>query len=364
MDEAIGRIVSEVGWTYPAFELRRLDWEAICARHIPRVKTAGNPLAALQEWIAELQDGHTWVREQLLMPLTYSLWVTPGRAVFERVQPGTAAWEVGVRVGDELTGEDTEGWWARANAPVHARPLVAGRRLLSGPPGIERAFVARTPSGKEIRWSETPTPVLPFPLVSWSRLPAGTGYLRVEAWRADSGIDEAIDAAFEELEDSGRLIVDLRGNTGGNLLLAHSFRDRFLREPMVMGSLRISTGDGGLSEPEPILGEPSETHRRWEGDVRFLTDPLTFSASEDALLGLQGLDHVKVVGEPSGGGSGRQRVMPLLPGQILMVSTALTYDRRGHCVEGAGIPVDVPVVPDRFAADAEDLELKAADGSW
>jgi carboxyl-terminal processing protease len=76
--------------------------------------------------------------------------------------------------------------------------------------------------------------------------------------------------------------------------------------------------------------------------VVVLTDSLTFSASEDFLLGLQGLEHVTVVGRPSGGGSGRPRALRLLPGMTLTVSTALTYDREGHCVEGAGIPVDVP----------------------
>lgn len=364
LDEAISRIVDEVGWTYPAFKLRGLDWHAICARHIERVKLAADPLAVMQEWIAELQDGHTWVREKLFMPLTHSLWVTPDKAIFERIHKGTAAWEAGVRAGDELIGEDTAGWWRRANAPPHARPLVAGRRLLSGAPDAVRSFVTRSPSGEQRKWSEAPTGKLPFPLVSWSRLPTGTGYVRVEAWRADGGIDDAIDAAFSDFSGLDRLIVDLRGNTGGNLLLAQSFRDRFLRERTLLGTLSISTGTGELSEPEPIIGEPSVTHRRWNGAVRFLTDPLTFSASEDTLLGLQGLPHVRIVGEPSGGGSGRQRTLPLVPGQILMVSTALTYDRNGHCVEGAGIPVDIPVTPNRFVPDADDLVLRAADRSW
>jgi carboxyl-terminal processing protease len=47
------------------------------------------------------------------------------------------------------------------------------------------------------------------------------------------------------------------------------------------------------------------------------------------------------VGERSGGGSGRPRTLRLLPGWRLTVSTALTYDRDGRCVEGAGVPVDV-----------------------
>ncbi len=61
-----------------------------------------------------------------------------------------------------------------------------------------------------------------------------------------------------------------------------------------------------------------------------------------------------VVGEPSGGGSGRPRSLRLLPGWTLTVSTALTYDREGRCIEGAGIPVDV-----RLAAFDDELPARA-----
>jgi carboxyl-terminal processing protease len=50
-----------------------------------------------------------------------------------------------------------------------------------------------------------------------------------------------------------------------------------------------------------------------------------------------------VVGERSGGGSGRPRSVPLLRTWRLTISTVLTYDRSGRCVEGAGLPVDVEV---------------------
>ena len=98
--------------------------------------------------------------------------------------------------------------------------------------------------------------------------------------------------------------------------------------------------------------------------IRFLTDPLTYSASEDTLLGLQGLPHIRVIGEPSGGGSGRPRILWLLPGMQLQVSTALTYDRNGYCIEGVGIPVDHFVTPAEPSPDAPDLALLAADRDW
>ncbi len=49
---------------------------------------------------------------------------------------------------------------------------------------------------------------------------------------------------------------------------------------------------------------------------------------------------------------------------ILRVSTALTYDRQGRCIEGVGIPVDRPVIPNRFSPDAPDAVLLVADQAW
>ncbi|HEX5505780.1 MAG TPA: S41 family peptidase [Thermomicrobiales bacterium] len=364
-EEAIARLAVEVGRTYPAFALRRLDWAAIRARHADRARAAGDLLPALQAWLAELQDAHTWVKPSPApVSLPYAVRVDGDTATFARVPPGTAAWEAGVRPGDALLDADAAGWWARTGAPAHARALMAGYRLLAGPVGVARTLTTRSPRGEVRTWTEAPAVDPPYPLVSWRRLSSGTGYLRVESWHPGRPFADALDAAFADLAACGRLIVDLRGNVGGNLVAALAFRDRFLHRPTVCGSVRFSDGTGGLAPPAEIAGEPASERARWRGDVRFLTDPLTYSASEDALLGLQGLPHVRVVGEPSGGGSGRPRALRLLPGLQLTVSTALTFDRLGRCVEGAGIPVDLPVAPARPAPDAPDTALLAAERSW
>jgi carboxyl-terminal processing protease len=208
---------------------------------------------------------------------------------------------------------------------------------------VVRTLVARSPAGEQVSWSESPTPLPAGELVSWRRLDSGAGYLRIAAWAAGRGVDEAIDAAFADRRDSDRLVVDLRGNGGGNLVLAARTRTRFLRGPAELGSVRYTVARDEHSPRYPLVAEPAPLESCWPGRLIVLTDPLTFSASEDFLLGLQGLDHVTVVGEPSGGGSGRARSLRLLPGMTLTVSTALTFDRDGRCIEGAGIPVDVPV---------------------
>jgi carboxyl-terminal processing protease len=346
IDDAVERVVAEVADTYPAFELRRLDWSEICERHVDSVRASRDPLAALQRWLAELDDGHTWVWAAV-GNLPYAVRVDGASATFARVLKGTAGHELGVRPGwalSALDGElvDAAGWLARAAAPPHARQLIAGRRLLAGPPGVPRALTARSPRGEEVTWEEAPGPPA-APIVSWTSLDDDTGYVRVAAWVAGPDTDDALETALTELRGRERLVLDLRGNPGGNLVLASRTRDRFLRDRTELGSIRYSIGGGELSRSFPLLAEPADGVERWAGRLLVLTDALTFSSSEDFLLGLQGLEHVKVVGGPTGGGSGRPRALRLLPGMTLTISTALTYDRVGRCVEGVGIPVDVVV---------------------
>jgi carboxyl-terminal processing protease len=357
LDEAIERVVLEVAETYPAFALRGLDWSEICRRHVAVVASASDePLPAFQRWLAELEDGHTWAWPRLgNLPYAVRL---GGGATFVRLREGSAGWEAGVRPGWRLIAIDGaevgEGdWLARAAAPPHSRPLIAGRRLLSGPVGVSRELTAASPDGLTAVWEEAPTALPADPLVSWSRLERGCGYLRIEAWVGGAVVEEAVGAALYELRGCDSLVLDLRGNPGGDLVLACGTRDRFLREQTTLGSIRYSTGGGELSSPAELVGEPADAVERWAGRLVVLTDELTFSSSEDFLLGLQGLEHVTVVGRSSGGGSGRPRALRLLPGTTLTVSTALTYDREGHCVEGAGIPVDVEVA----GGDDELLEV-------
>jgi carboxyl-terminal processing protease len=355
-EEAIARVIDEVADTYPSFELRGLDWPAICARHVDDVHAAEDPVPAFQRWLAELEDSHTWVWPPF-GNLPYVVRVASGEPHVTYVRPGSAGERAGVEPGWRLVaiddaGLDAEGWLARTAAPSHSRPYLAGRRLLSGPVGTPRSLTALAPDGRSVTWADVPVGTPQGTPVSWRDLGSGAGYLRVDVWLEDRGIDEAFDAALADLRDCEKLILDLRRNPGGNLVLARRTQTRFLREETTLGSIRYSIGGGELSPLIPLTAEPASAEQRWYGRLVVLTDELTFSSSEDFLLGLQGLPHVRVVGRASGGGSGRPRNLPLLPGTRLMVSTALTYDRGGHCVEGAGIPVDVRVDPDDDALEA------------
>lgn len=345
LDEAVRRVAVEVSDSVPRLRERFPGWAEACRFHRLAVRGSTNPIAALQRWLTPLGDFHTWVRPaRTSLVLPYGARVVRGQVMLTHVHPRTRGYAAGARPGWFLRGLDVRTAWNTTPGAPHARPQLVARRLLSGTAGEEREWEARAPGGATARWYEAPTPPT-GPPASWTRLSDGTGYLWVGAWLPDLGVDAIVDDAFEALASAPGLIVDLRGNAGGRIAMAEAFRSRFLRGSRTVGFIQRTLPGGRLGPRQLLTAEPAAAGR-WLKPVRFLTDPLTWSAAEDALLGLQGLPHVQIVGQPSGGGSGRVRRMRLLPGWRLTVSTALTFDARGRCIEGHGIPVDLPVPVD------------------
>jgi carboxyl-terminal processing protease len=363
--DAVTRIVWEVPQTWPSLHRHRVDWEALCERYADRVLAADDPAPLMEQWLAELGDAHTGVRAVPgASAPSFRARVVGSEVVLHDVWPGSAAWEAGAREGFVLNDIDVSERWSRVGAAPHHKPFLVALRATSAAAGASRAFTARSTEGHRVSWIETYAHS-PSEPISWRRLKSGSGYLRIAQWVGGSTHAAAIDAAFEDLRGAPGLIVDLRGNGGGSVGMARAFRARFLSKRTLMGYRQFSDPWGELGKLVEMYAEPAPIEQRWQGPVRFLTDPLTYSASEDALLGLSGLEHVEVIGLESGGGSGQARTVRLQPGWRLMVSSCLTFDRDGGCVEGQGIRVDrrVPLSAHR-ASSWNGAVLSIADRDW
>ena len=364
-NDVLATITEEVGATWPSFSLRGIDWADVIARHRNAVIERDADLISLQHLFAELGDAHTWARDSRINArLPYRTWVDGERVTLFHVPRWSAGWAAGVRPGDALIDMDAGAWWARTSATARTKPMTTGYRMLAGTIGEVRTLRARASTGDVIEWQETYQPAPWKELVLWSRLESGSGYLRIRCWQADDAWYAAIDEALSAFGSAPHLIVDVRGNVGGNLIAAQHFRNRFLVSPTHLGTIRFARGDGALSSHYPIIGEPPEGAHLWHKPVRFLVDRECYSATEDALLGLQGLSHVELVGESTGGGSGRPRYIPLRDDLAFTVSTALTYDRHGRCIEGNGLPVDI-AVPSPLAICQPRIDpIRLADSGW
>jgi carboxyl-terminal processing protease len=342
----IDRLDAEVRRTFPCLDQRAPGW----ADAVDRARAAmrdTDDLATLQTLMATLGDAHSWAKDTRVNGrLPYALHDDGATVRFWAVPEGSVAWDAGVRPGDAALAPDTAPWRHRTGSAPHARPWNIGYRALQGRVGEEVALAAVRADGTEARWTEI-VPALPWDApIAADRLDTRTGYLRVRSWLNTAEWADTFEAALAEMARYERLVVDLRGNVGGALVAAQDARTRFLPGRTHLGTIRFSTVTGPMDRPHDLGAEPPADGPVWTKPVRFLVDPLCYSATEDFLQGLQGLAHVQLVGQRTGGGSGRPRTIRLREHLIATISTALTFDREGRGIEGNGLAPDIAIPAD------------------
>jgi carboxyl-terminal processing protease len=134
-----------------------------------------------------------------------------GRWMFQDVHEGGPAQLAGVKSGELLLRVDDQ----ESRPPeAPAFPMGATSRLLvRSASGQERMIEIKVPDPRSKK-----NPVIVPKLVTAKRMDDGLGYLKVSMFPGILGIDVAneISAAVSEL-DRDRLVIDLRGNTGGGM---------------------------------------------------------------------------------------------------------------------------------------------------
>ncbi len=159
------------------------------------------------------------------------------------------------------------------------------------------------------------------------------GYVRYESFQ--SGIGEGnLDEVLMHMMLCQGLIIDIRGNGGGDLTNAEKLAARFCHEKTLVGYLQHKTGPGhsDFSEMEPHYLEPS-SNIRWQKPVVVLTNRHVFSAANEFTMYMKALPQVKIVGDHTGGGAGMPFSSSLPNGWNVRFSAVPTYDAQRHSTE-------------------------------
>jgi len=176
----------------------------------------------IQDLLAELKTSHTGFRhsKSAKIPGRHAIAATFMRCnfdggqrwMFQDVHEGGPAHAAGLRPGDILL-------------QVRDKELMPPEPPIF-PVGDDSQYEVQKPDGKRIVGTlNVPSPrskshpVIVPKAVLCSQLPDGVGWLKVTMFPGAVGIDLAkmFDTAIAHLKDSRRLIVDLRGNTGGGI---------------------------------------------------------------------------------------------------------------------------------------------------
>jgi carboxyl-terminal processing protease len=152
------------------------------------------------------------------------------------------------------------------------------------------------------------------------------GYIKLNRFSKTS--QEEFDEAIVRLKSEGmtKLILDLRGNSGGYLNTAVDLSDEFL------GNGKLIVYTEGLHSPRQDYTATSLGNFE-EGKLVILIDEASASASEIVSGAVQDWDRGIIIGRRSFGKGLVQRPFNLPDGSVLRLTTARYYTPTGRCIQ-------------------------------
>lgn len=349
----------------------KVDWDSLYASLIPRMAEAKDDCEALrllQGMAARLGDGHTYVADAggnlVAAPLRTKY--IGGRVYIDKVYSSLLDRQ-GIRRGQELTA--VNGMPVGAYVKKYVEPYAASSTpqwleylcyeseallqrkageplrltLKAGDCTFEVAFTAGA-----VRWDKNES----RPDLSFSVLEDNIGYLRIASF-GNTAVRAQFDTVYADLLRTRALIIDLRGNGGGNSgnsdhILRHfsadTMRTSSWRSPIYIPAFASWGYARGWHEVpsgrlSPISGKPV-----YDKPVVLLVDNATFSAAEDFCSVFRGMRRGPLVGRPTGGSTGNGVRFELIPG-VAWANICAKHDRAADGTEfvGTGFVPDVPV---------------------
>ena len=196
--------------------------------------------------------------------------------------------------------------------------------------------------------------------LKYTILPDNIAYVVYESFSSDVG-DGNLSDMLSYLRLCNGMILDIRGNGGGELTNAERVSRRFTNEKVLVGYMCHKTGTGhdDFSEPQPEYITPS-SDVRWQKPVVLLVNRSCYSAANTFVRNMKEMPLVTVMGDQTGGGSGLPFSSELPIGWSIRFSASPFFDARMQQIE-FGIEPDIYVALDEsLAAQGKDSMIEEA----
>ena len=196
--------------------------------------------------------------------------------------------------------------------------------------------------------------------LKYTILPDNIAYVVYESFSNAIG-DGNLSDMISHLRLCNGMILDIRGNGGGEVTNAEKLSRRFTNEKVLVGYMCHKTGKGhdDFSEPRAEYIEPSQSIR-WQKPVVVLVNRSCYSAANTFVRNMKEMPLVTIMGDQTGGGSGMPFSSELPIGWSVRFSASPSFDARMQQIE-FGIEPDVEASLDEaLAADGKDSMIEAA----
>lgn len=274
-----------------------------------------------EDYTTYLDQDATSELEERLAGSYRGIGMTVGDKVILEITSGTPAAESGLQVGDTITGVDGVDVTQMSNEEV--TDLIKGNKNDSVSLTVLR--------GEETLTFNVGIETIPISAINYKMLENNIGYLQMEMFSAT--LDEQVASALADLENQGmqKLIIDLRGNTGGYLESAEATSSLFLEK----GKLIYS-----LEGKEATTQYFDETDEHTNYPIVILINGQSASAAEILAAALKDSYGAILVGEKSFGKGKVQQTYNLSDGSMAKYTSAKWLRPNGSCIDGVGLIPD------------------------
>lgn len=331
----------------------RREWSATLAQFRPRAEAAATNTEfyeILAEMLATLKDGHTRLTSypgaitravpplKILMTTDGHYAVAAiGEGVDPQIRPGDIPLMIDGRAVAEVLAERRRILSASSESQAEA---ALGYGLLGGAAGSSATVRFRRPDGSEYEAT------LLRSLSSWSepfaaRTIDGLGYIYIPLWTGD--VDRQFAEALEPFKDAPGLIIDVRGNGGGNDALAEAVIGRLIDQRTVWAKTRVRFGPFWTPWGERAASPTGPW--TYTGQIAVLIDGRVFSSNDFFVGGLVQSGRAVAVGSPTGGGSGNPARVYLPGGAQVTISRWQEAYPDGTLIEGNPTQPTFLVIP-------------------
>lgn len=200
------------------------------------------------------------------------------------------------------------------------------------------------------------------------KLENNIGYIAFSNWK--SQLEPYIKESIGQFLETKGIIIDLRGNSGGEARLYKNLAGYLFTEKVYFGTFK-SRFEQNEEVVDPKLAQFRETGKgkstlepvkyNYKGKIVVLVDYGCFSASEVFAAGMQENGRAKIVGERTVGGVLAAVYQTLPTGGLFGFPIAEYKTRKGIVLEGRGVEPDISVALTRESLlQGRDLQLEIA----
>ncbi len=249
-----------------------------------------------------------------------------GPPIVREVFTGSPAEAAGVRVGDTILAVD--------DRPTDNMSLADSVQAIRGVEGTVVSLQVRAPTDSRAATVRVPRATMELPLVQTERKD-DIQYIRVRSFQ--EGVSDLVRSSLNEAarNGAGGVILDLRGNSGGNLQEVTNTAALFLGDAMI--GIRV----GRAQERAAIrgMGRPVAPQL----PLIVLVDRDTGSGAEVLAAALRDRDVARLLGTRTAGRAGVASVVPLANGAVAQITTQRMLSSTGERLDGVGVEPDVVI---------------------